>query len=221
MTTSEPQTTTRTRALHLVAGLAIFALMTITLGEIAEDVRNGEPLTATDIVFSNWLHTHPVKLLTTALWIITSLHSSTVVCIAALPLGLYLWKRRERFWLAAFWVSVYGGWALNKLLKLLFHRARPHFSDTIQTLTSYSFPSGHTMISTVFYGSLALFLITRTRRWPVRIFIATFAAIMILLVAFSRVYLGAHYLSDVLAAVAEGTAWVALCLTGLYYFWRR
>jgi membrane-associated phospholipid phosphatase len=209
------------RALPLIAGLLVFFVMTLTLGEIAEDIRNGEPLTITDVRFSNWLHTHGRPPLTKVMWIITSLHASVVVCIAAVLVGFYLWRRRERYWVAALWLSVFGGLLLNKTLKLIFQRARPHFRDAIQMLTSYSFPSGHTMIATVFYGALAAFVIAKSKSWPPRILAVTVAMALILLVAFSRVYLGAHYLSDVLGAMAEGFAWVALSLTALYYFWRR
>jgi len=208
-------------ALHLIAGLLVFSAMTLTLGEIAEDVRNGEPLTISDVRFSNWLHTHSQPTLTKVMWIITSLHASVVVCVVAGLVGFYLWRRRERYWVAALWLSVFGGLLLNKILKLIFHRARPHFRDAIQMLTSYSFPSGHTMIATVFYGALAAFVIAKSKSWSPRILAVMVAIALILLVAFSRIYLGAHYLSDVLGAMAEGFAWVALSLTALYYFWRR
>jgi undecaprenyl-diphosphatase len=209
------------RALHLIAGLLVFSVMSLTLGEIAEDVRNGEPLTITDVRFSDWLHSHASAPLTKAMWIITSLHASVVVCTVAVLVGLYLWQRRERFWVAAFWLSVFGGLLLNNILKLVFHRARPHFRDAIQALTSYSFPSGHTMIATVFYGALAAFVIAKSKSWPLRILAAVMALTLIVLVAFSRVYLGAHYLSDVLGAMAEGLAWIALSMTALYYFWKQ
>jgi membrane-associated phospholipid phosphatase len=209
------------RALYLVAGLLVFLVMTLTLGEIAEDVRNGEPLTVTDIDFSNWLHTHSSPPLTKVLWIITSLHASVVVCTVAVLIGLYLWRRRHRFWVVALWLSVFGGLLLNRTLKLIFHRARPQFRDAVQMLTSYSFPSGHTMIATVFYGSLAAFVIANSKSLPLRMVAVGVAIALILLVAFSRVYLGAHYLSDVLGAMAEGFAWIALSLTALYYFWKR
>lgn len=209
------------RALHLVAGLLVFAVMTLTLGEIAEDVRDGEPLTLADVRFSNWLHTNGSAPLTKVMWLITSLHASVVVCGAAVLVGLYLWRRRQRFWVVALWLSVFGGLLLNNILKLIFHRARPHFSDGVQSLTTYSFPSGHTMISTVFYGALVAFVIANSKSWSLRIFSGALALTLIMLVAFSRIYLGAHYLSDVLGAMAEGLAWIALSLTGLYYFWNR
>jgi len=209
------------RALYLIAGLLVFAVMTLSLGEIAEDIRNGEPLTLTDVRFSNWLHTNGSPTLSKVMWIITSLHASVVVCTVAVLVGLYLWQRRQRYWVVALWLSVFGGLLLNKLLKLFFHRARPHFRDTVQSLTSYSFPSGHTMIATVFYGALAAFVIANTKSWPLKIFSITVALTLIMLVAFSRIYVGAHYLSDVLGAMAEGFAWIALSFTGLYYFWNR
>ncbi len=209
------------RALNLIAGLLVFLVMTLTLGEIAEDVRDGEPLTVTDVHFSNWLHTHGSAPLTKVMWIITSLHASVVVCAAAVLVGLYLWRRRQRYWVVALWLSVFGGLLLNKLLKLIFRRSRPQFGDVVQSLSSYSFPSGHTMIATVFYGALAAFVIANSKSWPLRIFAVAMALALIVLVAFSRIYLGAHYLSDVLGAMAEGFAWVALSLTGLYYFWNR
>jgi membrane-associated phospholipid phosphatase len=208
-------------ALHLTAGLLVFAVMTLTLGEIAEDVSDGEPLTLTDVRFSNWLHTNGSPPLTKAMWIITTLHGSWVVCTVAVLIGLYLWRRRQRYWVVALWLSVFGGLLLNKSLKLVFHRARPRFSDAVQSLTSYSFPSGHTMIATVFYGALAAFVIANSKSWPLRILSVAIALALIILVAFSRIYLGAHYLSDVLGAMAEGFAWIALSLTGLYYFWHR
>jgi len=123
--------------------------------------------------------------------------------------------------MVALWLSVFGGLLLNKILKLIFHRARPQFRDTVQALTSYSFPSGHTMIATVFYGALAAFVIANSKSWLLRILAIAIALTLIMLVAFSRIYLGAHYLSDVLGAMAEGLAWIALSLTGLYYFWNR
>ena len=209
------------RAVYLVAGLLVFLVMTLTLGEIAEDVRNREPLTITDVRFSNWLHTNGSPLLMKVMWMITTLHKSVIVCSAAVLVGLYLWRRRQQYWVVALWLSVFGGLLLNNILKLFFHRARPHFLDAVQSLTTYSFPSGHTMIATVFYGALAAFVVGNSKSWPLRILSVAMALILIMLVAFSRIYLGAHYLSDVLGAMAEGFAWVALSLTALYYFWKR
>jgi len=82
-------------------------------------------------------------------------------------------------------------------------------------LADPGFPSGHTMMATIIYGFLAIWLILRIGSWPWRFLIAAVAILLVFLVALSRMYLGAHYLSDVLAAMAAGTAWVALCLTAV------
>jgi membrane-associated phospholipid phosphatase len=207
--------------LYLVAGLLILIGMTVTLGEIAEDVRNGEPLTAADVQLSNWLHTHGSASITTSMLLVTALGSTVVVSCLTVLFGLYLVCRWQPYWLAAMVLSVFGGMGINKLLKFLVHRARPHFDDPILSLTSYSFPSGHTMMATVLYGVVAAFLVSKTPRWPWRALIVVVAGCLILLVGFSRIYLGAHYLSDVLAALAEGLSWLSLCLTAVYSVWQQ
>jgi membrane-associated phospholipid phosphatase len=206
---------------HLLVGILVFAGMTLILGEISEDIINHEPLTTADAQLSMWLHTHGSPVLTRFLWIVTSLHSTLAVSCVAVIVGLYLLWRRQPYWVAALWLSVFGGMLLNKLLKYVFHRARPHFDDPILTLTSYSFPSGHTMMATVLYGAMAAYLIAKTPDWRLRLLIVFLATFLIALVGFSRIYLGAHYLSDVLGAMAEGIAWVSLCLTLVYSLWRR
>lgn len=208
-------------ALYLVVGTLIFTAMTLLLGEISEDVINHEPLTIADAQLSTWLHTHGSAPLTRALWIVTSLHSTLAVSSMAVLIGLYLLWRRQPYWLAAFWLSVFGGMLLNKLLKFAFHRARPHFDDPILRLTSYGFPSGHTMMATVLYGALAAYIVAGTKQTRWRVLVILSASLMIMLVGFSRVYLGAHYLSDVLGAMAEGLAWLSVCLTAVYSLWRQ
>jgi len=207
--------------LHLVAGVIVFATMTFTLGAISEDIRNREPLTVADAQLSTWLHTHQAPLLTSAMFVVTSLGSSLIASCIAVVFGLYLIRRRRFYWLAAFLSSVYGGMLLNRILKYVFQRPRPHFDDPLLSLSSYSFPSGHTMTATVVFGVLAAYLFATTQNWRRRVVIVLVASFLILLVGFSRIYLGVHYLSDVLGAMAEGLAWLALCLTVVYSFWRR
>jgi membrane-associated phospholipid phosphatase len=207
--------------LHLLAGFIIFAAMTLTLGEIAEDIRNREPLTVTDAQLSNWLHSQATPARTRAMFAITYFGSGAMVSCIAAAFGIYFIWRRRFYWLAALVSSIYGGMLLNRILKYAFQRPRPHFDDPLLSLTSYSFPSGHTMTATVVYGVLAAYFFTATRDWRLRILIFFVASLLILLVGFSRIYLGAHYLSDVLGAMAEGLAWLALCLTAVYSFWRR
>ncbi len=202
---------------QLVAGVLVFAAMTLTLRGISEDVGNHKPLTLVDMRLSNWLHSHRTPSLTRAMFASTFFGSTGAVTCIAVAFGLYLIWRRRFHWLAVVVSTVFGGMLLNKLLKFAFQRPRPFFADPILTLTDYSFPSGHTMMATALYGVLAAYLLTRSTDWRWRVLIVVAAALMIGLVAFSRIYLGVHYLSDVLGAMAEGFAWLSLCLTLMYW----
>src|SRR2546430_1432006 len=107
------------------------------------------------------------------------------------------------------------------LLKHLFHRHRPVLENPLVTLTSYGFPSGHTMGVTVLFGLLALFLAkTVSTAGPAfAYFIA--AGLVILLIGLTRVYLGAHFLSDVLGAFAASVVWLTFCWTAFETLRRR
>jgi undecaprenyl-diphosphatase len=199
-----------------LAGVLVFVVMTIALAGISEDVANHEPLTLIDVQVSNWLQTHRSVPLTKAMFVFTFFGSTGAVSCIAIAFGLYLIWQRRFAWLAVVVSSVFGGMLLNRLLKYAFQRPRPRFNDPLLTLTGYSFPSGHTMMATALYGALAVYLCTANsdrqhRKQHIVIVIA--AAVLIGLVGFSRMYLGAHYLSDVLGAMAEGLAWLSLCLT--------
>ena len=132
------------------------------------------------------------------------------LCFAAAT--FLAWKRRG-YELLALVLVVPGGLLLNLLLKIAFSRARPAWGDV--DLIGYSFPSGHTMTATLFYGLLGVFFVLGVKSWWWRTIAAALAFTIICAVGFSRIYLGAHYFSDVVAAVAAGAAWLAICLTAV------
>jgi len=213
----------RLRALpgpQMALGLIVFAIMTYGLWEISEGITGREPPTFADSEISAWLHTHARQPITTAMFVVTTFGSTQWVSWLAAAFITYFIVRRRFYWMLAFASSIFGGMLLNKLLKYFFHRTRPFFQDPLLSLTSYSFPSGHTMMATVLYGVIATYLLSRTNDLRQRLLIILAAATLILLIAFSRVYLGAHYLTDVLGAMAEGLAWLSLCLTTTFSIWR-
>ena len=132
----------------------------------------------------------------------------------ALVSCVLLWKRLW-YWLLGLVLVVAGGMLFNVMLKDLFGRARPGWADPLIALSNPSFPSGHTMMATIIYGFIATYLMLRIASWPWRFLLAAITILLVFSVALSRMYLGAHYLSDVLAAMAAGSAWVALCLTAV------
>jgi len=207
--------------LYLTLVLLMLIVAAWVFGAIAEDVVTQDPLTIVDARFSAWLHAHSFNSLTRVMLLITRVHSVLGVTVMTVAVSAYLWIKRFRFWVLKLLLAVFGGMLLNLLLKHLFVRQRPHFDDPLLTLTTYSFPSGHTMMATVFYGTLCVLVASRVRHWRWRVVAIAVAGFMILLVGFSRIYLGAHYLSDVLAAMAEGLAWLAFSLVAVGELQRR
>ncbi len=161
-----------------------------------------------------WLHQRASPLLTEGLTAISFLGAPTTLSTVAVIGSLLLLFRRRYTEAVSLSISVLGGNLLNVGLKHLFQRGRPAFDDPILSLPTYSFPSGHAMASTVFYGLVAVYAAKnaegRSGTWGVTVI----AAAMVALVCFSRLYLGLHYLSDVLGGVAEGIAWLAACWAG-------
>lgn len=206
---------------QLAVGLLIFAIMTVIVGELGEHISRGNPLTQVDITLTSWLHANRSPMLTRALRIATELGSTRWAICTALGFGILLLARRRFYWVAALWLSVFGGMALNLLLKSVFHRARPSFEDPVLSLTGYSFPSGHTMAATVLYTVIGTYLIVHSERFSTRVLVGLAAVFLIVVVGFSRIYLGAHYLTDVLGAMAEGLAWSSLCLSLFYSAWQH
>lgn len=206
--------------LHLTLGLLLLITASWLFGGIAQDVVAGDPLTLFDRKVFLWFHQHRTPGLTMTMQWVSALGSPTWAFGLAMGAGLVLWWRRCWCRLLALVLVLPGGMVLDIMLKIAFHRQRPSFPESFLIFHGYSFPSGHTMAATLLYGLLAVHaLITLdTWRWRVGALLVAFA--MVVLVGFSRVYLGAHYPSDVLGAIAAGLAWLALSLTAVDT-WRR
>jgi membrane protein DedA with SNARE-associated domain/membrane-associated phospholipid phosphatase len=200
--------------LHLTVGLLAAAGSLWLFGGLAEDVLTGDPIVRLDRGVDDYLHSHATPSLTTFFLIITTLGSIEAIVLLGMVVATFLaWGRRWLFlgsWLAA----VAGSAVLNHLLKGLFARPRPHFEHPLLVESSYSFPSGHAMESFVVYGMLAYFAVLALRSWESRVGVIFGAALLIVLIGFSRMYLGVHYLSDVLAGYAAGGVWLSALITG-------
>ncbi|HKO95716.1 MAG TPA: phosphatase PAP2 family protein [Pyrinomonadaceae bacterium] len=206
---------------HLLIGVVVFAAMTIVLVALSDEVIDGEPLTLVDARLSAWLHANRTPAHVLIFKVITELGAFFVVTTGSLAVCIYLLWRKQRYWFTTFLLSVAGGVVLNRLLKSAFQRTRPQLDDPIMTFTGYSFPSGHTLTATVFWGCLAALIVANTKSKAIRFSTVVVASIIIALVGFSRIYLGAHFLTDVMAAIAEGLAWLALSFTLVYSLWRH
>ena len=209
--------------LHLTLGVLALLLAMAGFARIAGAVVDGAPITELDLRLAAWLHAHAHASdgLRTFMLAITHLHSTPGMLSLTALAAFWLYRHGARHWLLTLLVTVPGGMLLNVAMKHTFERARPHFDEPILTLSTYSFPSGHAAASTLLYGFLACYLTRRARSWQARAAIVLAACTMVALVAGSRVYLGAHYLSDVLAGIAEACAWLSICVTGTATLRRR
>jgi membrane-associated phospholipid phosphatase len=155
--------------------------------DLAEDVHTADHVTIVDLQLANWLHAHGTPQLTRVMLAVSLLHGMLAISLLTVLLALFLRRRSERDWLVSLLLVIPGGLALNTLLKHAFARARPHFTDPIVTLATYSFPSGHVAGSTLLYGFVAAGLVSRTDALAWQLAIVGGALLMVGLVAASRV----------------------------------
>jgi membrane-associated phospholipid phosphatase len=170
------------------------------------------PLAGTDHDIATWFHTHLTPMFVTVLRAFTEFGSSEWIAgVLFFLVAFFIWKR---WWpsLVTLIVAVPGGMLLNELLKILVQRQRPFVAGPFVDWSGYSFASGHTIGATLLYGQLLLFILPllRARHW--RVLSIFSAALLVAVVGFTRVALGAHFLTDVLAAIIFGVVWLAFCL---------
>jgi undecaprenyl-diphosphatase len=204
-----------------IAGWAGFLLALGIFMTIAWNVAAHAPLVVLDAKVATWFHEHASERMTSVMLAISAAHGLGAVSLWSVTFAVLLARVREWYWILTLTLAVAGGMLVNVMLKNAYERARPHFDDPMVTLGTYSFPSGHTAASTVFYGVLAAFLVSRHRDPRRRAAIVMVAVVAVVLVAISRMYLGAHYLSDVAAAAASSTFWLVVCLSSVHALVRR
>ncbi len=146
---------------------------------------------------------------------ITELGSVWFIAVASLFIALYLWlKERDKWGILLLLVSVGGGGLIISALKRYYQIGRPSINEQIDAV-GYSFPSGHAMGSLILYGFI-VYLIQRSKLSKVKKMVCSAVLIsLIILIAMSRVYLNAHFPSDVIAGLAGGLAWLLFCIISL------
>jgi undecaprenyl-diphosphatase len=200
-----------------LSGLILAAIALWFFAELSEEVLENETqafdmrvLFAIQALQSPWL--------TPPMVAITEIGDPTVLVVlcTVLSVGLLMRRRSEAMTVA---IAALGALGLNFLLKQLFERSRPTLWARVVDVNFYSFPSGHAMLSIVFYGLLGCLLASRYpqhRGW-----IVAGTSLLIVLIGFSRLYLGVHWLTDVLAGYAAGFVWLVTCILSLEIWWYR
>ena len=200
----------------LTVGLASSAFVIWAFAELADKVIEGESRRFDRAVLL-WIHAHSPEWLDGPMRLVTALGYGQVVLplLAAVVLAFYL----KGWTLAAtlLVVSTTGGSLLTAVLKAVFGRARPELFESGYAASFYSFPSGHAAVAVGFYGTLTLILayrLSRFARWAV----VASGVLLVLLIGFSRLYLGVHYPTDVLAGFLAAPLWV-VCVGVVYVVW--
>jgi undecaprenyl-diphosphatase len=170
-----------------------------------------------------WIHTFSSPFWDTTALTLTWLGSGVGVTVLMLiVMGLFLYHRRMLDALTL-GVLVIGGGILSTLLKLTFHQIRPNLFPTLVKEVNFSFPSGHSLISFTFWGFVAVWLISEEPRQLWRWIVAACCLAVAALVALTRLYLGVHWPTDVVAGMLVAAFWVTSCFMGRQWLidWRK
>ncbi len=213
--------------LWLLGGLFLAGLLVLTFGQIAENVVDGDATWFDRAVLLSLRNPADPATPLGPPWLpeaardVTALGSYSVlgIVVAAVIAYLLLMKREG----AALWVlaSVFGGMLLSNALKQIFDRPRPDFVEHAARVFSSSFPSGHATLSAVTFLTLGALLASLHDSWRLKVFFLGVAIIVTVLVGTTRVYLGVHYPTDVLAGWCVGAAWAAICWTVFHWLQGR
>ena len=190
-----------------LAGAAAFAVLTLA-------VAGSESVTHLDTTISEACHRHgmespgTLRFFQTVTWFGTFKALTALSVLAIVTIAHVGRKRLALAWL----LTLVGSGLAIEALKDVFERPRPVWDQPFALEESFSYPSGHSSGSTVGYGMLTYCVGLRWKEWRRRLGLGIGLAAWVLLIGFSRIYLGVHYLSDVLAGYALGLAWLALCI---------
>jgi len=203
-------------AVWLAAGLAFSIFVVWAFTELADEVVEGESR-AFDRAVLLWIHTTFPDWLEGTMHIVTALGDYWVVLPLLAAVIALFYRKGWRLSATLLLVSTAGSVVLTTVLKALFRRARPELFDAGYQASFYSFPSGHATVAVGLYGMLTLVLAYRMRgraRWAV----AVSGIIVVLLIGFSRLYLGVHYPTDIVAGYLAALLWL-VCVGAVYALW--
>ena len=197
----------------LFTGLLLAVAALFFFGWLADEMLEGDTARF-DETLRNSIHELAFPALTSVMRLASFIGSTWFLIAFGAIIVVWLYLRKYRRGAILFAITTVGAGVLLSLLKLAFRRARPEpFFETILP-SSYSFPSGHSLGSFCFYGALAAILAARTEKIWLKIVVWISAVFLILLIGISRIYLGVHYPSDVLAGFVVAFIWVVTIAIG-------
>lgn len=208
-------------AVCLMVGLRVAILCIWLFSKLAEEVLEDklERFDSHIIGFFESLQTPTLDVIYTS---VTDMGSVWFVVSLSVMVILLLWfKAKDQWATLLFIIAIGGNGALTWLLKQIYERGRPSINEAIDAV-GFSFPSGHSMGSLVFYGFLIYLMIRSRQKRVIKISSSIALGILVFLIGTSRIYLGAHFPSDIIAGYIAGTIWLTLCILVLEWIrWQR
>jgi membrane-associated phospholipid phosphatase len=204
----------------IAAGLGTSIAFLYLFANLAEEMLESE-VESFDSSIIGFFNRFATDLLDGIMFWITESGSIWFLTLFSILFLSFLWlKKRDKWSIVFFITAIGGGGLLTKLLKLYFGRERPAIDETIDAI-GYSFPSGHSMGSLLFYGFLGYYLLRSDLKKRIKWTAFYLCGLITILIGISRIYLGAHYPSDVIAGYLAGGIWLILCILALEYVkWR-
>jgi undecaprenyl-diphosphatase len=178
------------------------------------------PLVEVDERIADALHSRAVPPATTLAQVVTMLGGAQVLAVVACVAAGFLARRglRQEAVLVVF--AVVGAQALTGASKAIFQRERPSFDDPVATAGYFSFPSGHALAAIAVYGAIMWIVAPRIHSAALRAACLAGGGLLVAAIGFTRIYLGVHYLSDVLAGWSLGLAWLLVAAALARAPWR-
>ena len=194
-------------SLSLLLGLGTAIIALIFFGWLADEALEGDARWFDDATRAA-VHQFASPLLTAIMrgfsFVGSTIALTAGTIIVVVRFAMRKWKREAKL----FAITMIGAGLLNITLKLAFKRPRPVPFFNLSAPETYSFPSGHSLTSAVFFGALAAILTARIKSKRVRLGVWIVSAAMFLLIGLSRIYLGVHYTTDVIAGFAAALIWI-------------
>ena len=207
-------------ALHLALGLGLVIAVAAFL-VIAQAVLARSAVVSFDNAFARAMHAESSRQWQAVFAVITFLGNGWVLTLATVVIGVVLIRRGRRVVAFAWMAAQAGSGILNWTLKSLYERARPEYADAFLYSSSFAFPSGHAMGTFVFCGLGCYLLLRDGRSWTASSVSIAVALSWCVIMAFSRLYLGVHFVSDVVAGLVAGSGWLVVCISALEIIRRR
>jgi len=201
--------------LNLTVGAIIALFFVFLFFVIVQDLIGQEALIQADLRVINLVQIFRVAWFSKVMLVFTYLAKWQIVVAGLAAISIVFIILRRWYYLLTMLISAGVGELFVWILKNYFDRPRPPLINALAPEMSYSFPSGHAFVAVAFYGLLAYFVFLTFKSKIIRVITILLTIILVIMIGFSRVYLGVHWPSDVLASYVSGIAWLSVLITAL------